>query len=94
MRSWPLSVGWWAPCFRKIKLAHSDMGKLMADACAIIGGRGGGRPELAQGGGRKSSILLKRLKRQSPESSPTSTRIQRLAIPGCCSANPRDLDTS
>lgn len=28
-----------------------DMGKLMADACAIIGGRGGGRPELAQGGG-------------------------------------------
>lgn len=28
-----------------------DMGKLMADACAIIGGRGGGRPEMAQGGG-------------------------------------------
>jgi alanyl-tRNA synthetase len=28
-----------------------DMGKLMAGACAIIGGRGGGRPELAQGGG-------------------------------------------
>jgi alanyl-tRNA synthetase len=28
-----------------------DMGKLLARACAALGGRGGGKPDLAQGGG-------------------------------------------
>jgi alanyl-tRNA synthetase len=28
-----------------------EMGKLMAEACNLLGGRGGGRPEMAQGGG-------------------------------------------
>jgi len=28
-----------------------DMGRLMASACAVIKGRGGGRPQQAQGGG-------------------------------------------
>jgi len=28
-----------------------NMGKLLGEACALLGGKGGGRPELAQGGG-------------------------------------------
>src|SRR6185369_11410811 len=28
-----------------------DMGQLLAKACATLGGRGGGKPDLAQGGG-------------------------------------------
>ncbi|HJQ69998.1 MAG TPA: DHHA1 domain-containing protein [Blastocatellia bacterium] len=35
---------------RSASLGH-DMGKLMAEACKLLGGRGGGRPEMAQGGG-------------------------------------------
>ena len=35
---------------RSASLAQG-MGKLMADACNLLGGRGGGRPEMAQGGG-------------------------------------------
>lgn len=31
-----------------------DMSALMREACAAIGGRGGGRPDMAQGGGRAS----------------------------------------
>ena len=34
-----------------------DMGKLMQQACAVIGGRGGGRPEQAQGGGPAADKL-------------------------------------
>ncbi len=33
------------------------MGQLMAEACAVIGGRGGGRPDQAQGGGPELSKL-------------------------------------
>lgn len=35
---------------RSASLAQ-EMGKLMAEACSLLGGRGGGRPEMAQGGG-------------------------------------------
>jgi alanyl-tRNA synthetase len=37
------------------------MGKLLGEACGLLGGKGGGRPELAQGGGtdlaRVSEVL-------------------------------------
>jgi alanyl-tRNA synthetase len=35
---------------RSASLAH-DMSQLLAEACVALGGRGGGKPELAQGGG-------------------------------------------
>lgn len=35
---------------RSATLSH-DMGQLLAQACAALGGRGGGKPDLAQGGG-------------------------------------------
>lgn len=31
--------------------ANGDMNELMRTACALVGGRGGGRPDIAQGGG-------------------------------------------
>jgi alanyl-tRNA synthetase len=35
----------------------ADMNQLMRDACATIDGRGGGKPDLAQGGGRNTDKL-------------------------------------
>jgi alanyl-tRNA synthetase len=35
----------------------SDCGALMAEACRVIGGRGGGKPEMAQGGGPDKARL-------------------------------------
>ena len=37
--------------------ATGDMGALMREACATLNGRGGGRPDLAQGGGRNTESL-------------------------------------
>ena len=37
--------------------AHGDMGALMRTACALLEGRGGGRPDMAQGGGKNISKL-------------------------------------
>ena len=35
---------------RSASLAQ-NMGQLLAEACEVLGGRGGGKPDLAQGGG-------------------------------------------
>jgi alanyl-tRNA synthetase len=40
----------------------SNMGQLLSEACQLVGGRGGGRPELAQGGGPDASQLEAALK--------------------------------
>jgi alanyl-tRNA synthetase len=37
--------------------ARGDMGALMREACTMLNGRGGGRPDLAQGGGRNTASL-------------------------------------
>jgi alanyl-tRNA synthetase len=36
---------------------NQNMGQLLAEACQLLGGRGGGRPELAQGGGPDTAKL-------------------------------------
>jgi alanyl-tRNA synthetase len=37
--------------FARSSSLTQDMGRLLSDACHLLGGRGGGKPELAQGGG-------------------------------------------
>jgi alanyl-tRNA synthetase len=37
--------------FARSRSLWQDMGQLMQQACQVLGGRGGGRPEIAQGGG-------------------------------------------
>ncbi|HEX8161617.1 MAG TPA: DHHA1 domain-containing protein [Pyrinomonadaceae bacterium] len=61
--------------FARSPEAAGDMGALMREACAAVGGRGGGRPEMAQGGGRVVEQLpaaieaaARRLKEARPES--------------------------
>ena len=44
--------------FARSSDAPGDMNSLMHGVCVIIGGRGGGRPDLAQGGGKNVEKLL------------------------------------
>ncbi|HJZ83451.1 MAG TPA: DHHA1 domain-containing protein [Pyrinomonadaceae bacterium] len=41
--------------------ARGDMNTLMRQACEIVDGRGGGKPEIAQGGGKKVAALAEAL---------------------------------
>jgi alanyl-tRNA synthetase len=43
--------------FARSDNAEGDMNALMRDACALLNGRGGGRPEMAQGGGHAMEKL-------------------------------------
>lgn len=43
--------------FARSEDAHGDMSLLMREACAVLDGRGGGKPEMAQGGGKKVEQL-------------------------------------
>lgn len=47
--------------FARASDARGDMNALMREACQTLGGRGGGRPDLAQGGGPRSERLAEAL---------------------------------
>jgi alanyl-tRNA synthetase len=47
--------------FARSRSAQQDMGKLMKETIAELGGRGGGTPEIAQGGLPSGGIDLKKI---------------------------------
>jgi alanyl-tRNA synthetase len=47
--------------FARAADAHGDMNALMREACETLGGRGGGRPDMAQGGGQHFERLAEAL---------------------------------
>jgi alanyl-tRNA synthetase len=51
--------------------AAGDMNSLMREACAMVDGRGGGKPDLAQGGGKNISRLEEALRQATSEVSGT-----------------------
>ncbi len=48
--------------FARSSSLGQNMGQLLAEACQILGGRGGGKPELAQGGGPATQNLSDAIK--------------------------------
>jgi alanyl-tRNA synthetase len=47
--------------FASSKGLSQNVGELMTEACSIVGGRGGGRPEFAQGGGPNTEKIAEAL---------------------------------
>ena len=52
--------------------AHGDMNALMREACTLLDGRGGGRPDMAQGGGKNLARLSEALERAAQALTPSS----------------------
>ena len=48
--------------FARSSDAKGDMNSIMREACSIIGGRGGGKPDMAQGGGKNFEKLAEAIK--------------------------------
>lgn len=51
--------------FARSEDAPGDMSALMREACATLDGRGGGRPDMAQGGGKRVELLADTLEAMS-----------------------------
>jgi alanyl-tRNA synthetase len=51
--------------FARSSDAGGDMNSLMREACSLIGGRGGGRPDMAQGGGKNLEKLAEAIEAAS-----------------------------
>ena len=53
--------------FARSQSLGQNMGQLLSEACHLLGGRGGGRPDMAQGGGPNVARLEEALKLASEE---------------------------